>query len=320
MQQSPAVRRPRRGRRLLALAAVTAAVVGTGGTATAAEAAPSPLTRADVRTSLPVVGDAAPLAAPRLATVEVDGSSRTVLSAAPTVRDLLADLDVLLVDGDAVHLRDVTDEAGHRVGVPLDAWLAPGQTFVVTRVRGHVETREALVPAGRQTVEDADRPVGTSEVVREGVDGVVAREVAVRVVDGQVAEEAVLAETVVREPTPERVVVGTRRPEPPAPRPQPSTPAARSTPAPSAPAPAAPSSSGGLNWAALAACESGGDPRATNPSGKYRGLYQFDLATWRSVGGTGDPAAASVAEQTRRAQILFDRRGRSPWPECGRRL
>lgn len=49
----------------------------------------------------------------------------------------------------------------------------------------------------------------------------------------------------------------------------------------------------------------------------YRGLYQFDCQTWRSVGGSGDPAAASPAEQRRRAAILQGQRGNSPWPVCG---
>ena len=73
-------------------------------------------------------------------------------------------------------------------------------------------------------------------------------------------------------------------------------------------------------FAALAQCESGGNPSATNPSGKYRGLYQFSRETWASVGGSGDPAAASVAEQTKRAQILLNRSGAGQWPECGRHL
>lgn len=79
-------------------------------------------------------------------------------------------------------------------------------------------------------------------------------------------------------------------------------------------------SSGGLNWAALAECESGGNPRAVNPSGKYHGLYQFDRSTWASVGGSGVASDASAAEQTRRAAILYSRRGSSPWPHCGRYL
>jgi hypothetical protein len=67
---------------------------------------------------------------------------------------------------------------------------------------------------------------------------------------------------------------------------------------------------------AIAQCESGGDPTAVSASGQYRGKYQFDLATWRSVGGKGDPAKASEAEQDRRAMKLFKREGTSPWPNC----
>ncbi len=73
-------------------------------------------------------------------------------------------------------------------------------------------------------------------------------------------------------------------------------------------------------WAALRMCESSGRYTITNPSGKYRGAYQFDQATWESVGGVGDPAAASPAEQDLRASILYSSRGSQPWPECGRFL
>jgi hypothetical protein len=68
---------------------------------------------------------------------------------------------------------------------------------------------------------------------------------------------------------------------------------------------------------AIAACESGGDPSAVDPSGTYRGKYQFDMQTWQSVGGTGDPAAAPEAEQDMRAAMLMERSGSSPWPVCG---
>jgi hypothetical protein len=69
---------------------------------------------------------------------------------------------------------------------------------------------------------------------------------------------------------------------------------------------------------AAAQCESGGDPGAISSSGLYRGKYQFDPQTWRSVGGSGDPAAAPEAEQDRRAAMLYAQRGSSPWPVCGR--
>ena len=68
---------------------------------------------------------------------------------------------------------------------------------------------------------------------------------------------------------------------------------------------------------AIAECESGGDPTAVSADGRYRGKYQFSLATWRAMGGTGDPADAPEAEQDRRAAKLLAKAGTTPWPVCG---
>ena len=80
---------------------------------------------------------------------------------------------------------------------------------------------------------------------------------------------------------------------------------------------AAAGSSASPTLEAIAACESGGDPSAIGGGGLYRGKYQFDTGTWQSVGGSGDPAAASEAEQDMRAAMLYEQRGSSPWPVCG---
>lgn len=64
-------------------------------------------------------------------------------------------------------------------------------------------------------------------------------------------------------------------------------------------------------------CESTNNYRAISASGKYRGAYQFDFQTWASVGGSGDPAAASPLEQDYRAVKLLKSQGASPWPVCG---
>jgi peptidoglycan hydrolase-like protein with peptidoglycan-binding domain len=66
----------------------------------------------------------------------------------------------------------------------------------------------------------------------------------------------------------------------------------------------------------IAQCESDGDPTAVSADGVYRGKYQFSRATWRAMGGTGDPAQASEAEQDQRAALLMERQGRSAWPVC----
>jgi peptidoglycan hydrolase-like protein with peptidoglycan-binding domain len=82
-----------------------------------------------------------------------------------------------------------------------------------------------------------------------------------------------------------------------------------------APRSAGSSASGTL--ARIAQCESGGNPAAVSADGRYRGKYQFSRATWRAMGGTGDPAQAPEAEQDQRAAALLAQQGTSPWPVCG---
>lgn len=79
--------------------------------------------------------------------------------------------------------------------------------------------------------------------------------------------------------------------------------------------PAAPAS--GDVFARIRAKESGGNYAANTGNGYY-GAYQFDLGTWRGVGGSGLPSNASPAEQDMRAKMLYDRRGCSPWPNTCR--
>jgi hypothetical protein len=66
----------------------------------------------------------------------------------------------------------------------------------------------------------------------------------------------------------------------------------------------------------IAQCESGGNPRAVSRDGRYRGKFQFDMATWRSLGGKGDPAAAPESVQDRLALKLYRQRGTAPWANC----
>jgi hypothetical protein len=59
--------------------------------------------------------------------------------------------------------------------------------------------------------------------------------------------------------------------------------------------------------------------RALNPSGKYRGRYQFDLDSWDGAGGEGDPINASWLEQAFRAVRWLKLTSIKSWPECGQR-
>jgi peptidoglycan hydrolase-like protein with peptidoglycan-binding domain len=75
-------------------------------------------------------------------------------------------------------------------------------------------------------------------------------------------------------------------------------------------------SAGSSELQGIARCESGGNPSAVSRGGAYRGKYQFSRATWRLLGGSGDPAAAPEGVQDRMAAELLSRQGTSAWPNC----
>lgn len=52
-------------------------------------------------------------------------------------------------------------------------------------------------------------------------------------------------------------------------------------------------------------------------SGTYHGRYQADLRTWAGYGGYRDPHGAPWFVQDGFAVDLRERRGTSPWPNCG---
>ena len=104
----------------------------------------------------------------------------------------------------------------------------------------------------------------------------------------------------------------------------PAAPAAVSVPqaSPSAAAPAstaAPASSGGANWSAIAACESGGNWSANTGNGFYGGL-QFTQQTWLGYGGGQYASSANLAtpsQQIAVAQRVLAGQGIGAWPVCG---
>jgi hypothetical protein len=100
----------------------------------------------------------------------------------------------------------------------------------------------------------------------------------------------------------------------PAPAPAPPAGAAASTGTWSAPAP-----SGGVNWSAVAACESGGNWGINTGNGFYGGL-QFTEGTWlANGGGQYAPSAnlASPSEQIAVAERVLASQGIGAWPVCG---
>ena len=236
---------------------------------------------------LPLDGMALSISTPKDVTLVVDGQQRVVTTTAATAGELLAEQGVVLSPTD-------------RTSLYPDQVLLAHMRLQVSRV----QVSEVAVPAplDYETVETEDPAAleGDETVTQEGVEGEQVTTFRVTVTDGVETGREQLATTVTREPVDELVTVGTK------PRPAASG--------------SVPATADGLNWAALAKCESGGRPNAVSGTGTYRGMYQFSRSTWNAVGGSGDPAAASAEEQTKRAQMLYARSGAGQWPHCGSRL
>jgi LysM repeat protein len=82
---------------------------------------------------------------------------------------------------------------------------------------------------------------------------------------------------------------------------------------------AAPASSGGANWSAIAACESGGNWNASTGNGFYGGL-QFSEQTWLGYGGGQYASSANLATEAQQiavAQRVLGGQGIGAWPVCG---
>ncbi|WP_413451198.1 transglycosylase family protein [Georgenia phoenicis] len=239
--------------------------------------------------------------------------------------DVVADGETQRVtpEGEA-HLDEVLELAGVTVGKLDDVVVGTGEDGVVrltvTRGTHALATDGEAVPFERTEREDDTLYVGERRVVQEGVEGRRVRASLAVQVGGEERVSEASNYVTVAQPVPEIVAVGTK--ERPAPQPvAPSAPAAPS--APSAPSGGDSSGGGAVSgdvWAALAQCESGGNPTIVSSNGLYHGLYQFSVGTWQSVGGSGLPSQASPAEQTQRAQALQARSGWGQWPACSAQL
>ncbi|WP_327384939.1 ubiquitin-like domain-containing protein [Streptomyces sp. NBC_01207] len=232
---------------------------------------------------VPRAGLALSVRTERSVTFMADGRERAIRTNAATVREALDQAGITLQDQDTT-------------SVPPTDFPRDGQTVTVLRITGAREVREERIPYETEQVEDPELFAGTEVVERVGRPGARRVTYSLRTVNGVRQTPRPIADEVVREPVTQLVKVGTKE------------------------LPSSVAGADGLNWAALAQCESGGRPSATDASGTYGGLYQFDVRSWQALGGSGRPQDASGAEQTYRAKKLYVQRGASPWPHCGRTL
>ncbi|AZI57333.1 DUF348 domain-containing protein [Nakamurella antarctica] len=278
-------------------------------------------------------------------TLTIDGKSVTVWTTAKTVDQAMAEigrypddyklsadrsrpipLDGLSVTAQTFHAVSTVDGAGvaknyrtvaTTVGAllaeqgialgPLDtvtpaatSALTDGITVQVTRTtKSRVVVSEALPQLPDSTVDAPDLAVGTNEVIATGAAGSTDVTFEITSVNGKETSRTEVSRATTLEPTGTVTKVGSKLPY---------------------------EEVGkrvffhdtefGVNWDGLAMCESTNNPKAVDPTGSWYGMFQFDFATWATVGGSGNPADAPATEQLMRAKLLYQSRGLEPWL-CG---
>ncbi len=240
-------------------------------------------------TRIPLSGLDLDVRMPRSVTVVYGGHTAVLVTTAATWADAMTQAGLTL--GSTAQL-----------SVPADSPPVDGQQVTVVLTGTQLVTRAVPIAFATVKTTTSSLYVGSSRVVATGRPGQWTEVWRYTLRNGVLASKVLVSRRLAANPRPQVVAYGTRRH------------VARSS-------PGYPSTSvDSLNWAALARCESGGNPRAVGGGGSYFGLYQFSLSAWRGVGGSGNPVDASSAEQTYRAKLLYLRHGAAAWPYCGQFL
>ena len=245
--------------------------------------APGSLLSADRSREIPLKGFSLDVRTRKDVQLLDGGKVRRTATNALRVSDVLRELHV--------NLRH-TDQLSAGLGAPV----RDGLVIRITRVDGRRVSEDVAIPFDVERRPDSSMYKGDTKVVRPGRVGALHKTYLLTFVNGHLAKRRIATIARTASPVTKIVAFGTKS------------------------RPSYSASADGLNWGALARCESGGNPRAVSSGGTYRGLYQFSMSTWHSVGGSGDPIDASSGEQTYRAQLLYKRSGRSSWPVCGKYL
>jgi uncharacterized protein YabE (DUF348 family) len=236
---------------------------------------------------LPLTATSIALRSPKDVALRVGRRSRDVVTTAATVGSLFDQLGITVGAHDRVRpaLTKPVTEAMH---VRLD------------RVRIKRVTRRQSIAFSTITRHSGALYTDQSDLVRAGHQGRELVTYKLVFVNGKRTKRSVVHRHVVMRPTAKIERVGTKQ----RPQPQPAV------------------SDNGLNWDAVAACESGGDWSINTGNGFYGGL-QFDSGTWLAYGGGQYAPRADLA--TREQQIAvatrdYEANGSSPWPVCGANL
>ena len=215
-----------------------------------------------------------------------------------TVAGAASQVSIAGTVGDALASVGVVPDADDEVSPAVDEVLTDGMEIRFVDVEVKTRSEVVAVAFKKSSVNSSKMLKGTSKVTQKGVKGKATVTWSDRYEDGKLVSSEKLDETVTKKPVKQITTIGTKKP-------------------------AATTSSSGkaINlaraamWDRIAKCESGNRWNINTGNGYYGGL-QFNLATWRSVGGTdfaAYPHQATRAEQITVANRLYAKRGLQPW-------
>jgi len=213
----------------------------------------------------------------------------------PFVTDATDVAGLLAAQGIAVGPADVVTPA-------LNTPLTDGLQVSVARVSTQQTTATIDVPQpADKTVKDSSMAAGTSQVDQQGHAGSATVTYQLTITNGVETARSEISRSVITAAAATVNRVGTQS-------------AATSS------TPPASGGSSGVNWDAIADCESSGNWHINTGNGYYGGL-QFDIRTWLGAGGGAYASRADLASREQQiavAEAVYASRGLSPWA-CGYR-
>ena len=258
-------------------------------------------------------------------TVVADGKDHKVSAAVGTAKEALKDTGVKLDKDDFL-------------SVPMSAEVSDGQVLTVNRVKNDTVKDKQAIKAKVETKKSDSLYEGETKVETEGKDGEKQVTYKVKTINGEQVKKEKKDEKVLSEPKTKVVIQGTKKKEEPADTGGSDSGDSGDSGSGDSGDSGGDSSTGsgggsgsgggdmstaeikamlggpGSKWYQIAECESNFNPRAVNQSNNaHFGLFQFKLATWEAMGGSGNPIDASPQEQFDRAKKLQAEAGWSQW-------
>lgn len=256
-------------------------------------------------------------------TVVADGKDHKVSAAVGTAKEALKDTGVKLDKDDFL-------------SVPMSAEVSDGQVLTVNRVKNDTVKDKQPIKAEVETKKSDSLYEGETKVETEGKDGEKQVTYKVKTINGEEVKKEKKDEKVLSEPKTKVVIQGTKKKEEPADTGGSDSGDSGDSGSGDSGDSGGDSSTGGgsgsgggdmstaeikamlggpgSKWYQVAECESNFNPRAVNQSNNaHFGLFQFKLATWQAMGGSGNPIDASPQEQFDRAKKLQAEAGWGQW-------